>query len=125
MKTVKLPMLKADLPTDVARDTMIAHHVRGGVVKRGASYDFVSLDDVLKGLDSKTTRPFPKIKRSKLDLNAVTSLESDPLWARVKIGAHVQFAAPLYVCPKGDYSQSTSGACPAHHVPLVRIKDTG
>jgi hypothetical protein len=125
MKTVKLPILQADLSTKDVMDALVTHRARGAVVKRGGNYKFVALDEVAKALAGAKRVPFSKIKHMELDFDHVTRIEDDATWAHVKLGAsmRVQFAAPLYVCPNGDHTQSSDGTCPNDGLTLVRIRD--
>ena len=123
MKTVKLPVLPADLSTEFVMDILISHGARGGVVKREASYDFVALEDLVDALGLQKGVTLPEIKTFKLDLDDILRVD-DPAWVYVKTSADNRFAAPLYVCPKGDHTQSGPGTCPNDGEPLERVKDT-
>jgi len=124
MKTVKLPMLEANLSTAAVKETLIAHGVRGGVVKRGTGYDFIGLEDVIEALGRAENLPLSEIEGSKVSDSDILHPANEPKWVQIKIGAKFQFAAPLYVCPKGDYAQNGQGKCPNDNETLVRANDT-
>jgi hypothetical protein len=123
-KTVRLPILRSNFSTRKAMDTLVTHRVGGAVVKRGTGYDFVTLDDVAKGFSAKKRVSLAKIKHMKLNLDYVARVEGETLWVHAKLGTSlgVRFSAPLYACPKRDYSQTAPGTCPFHEVPLEIVK---
>jgi hypothetical protein len=87
------------------------------------THQLISLEDVALAFDGNKARPLAHVKRMELAPGSLVRVEG--AWAHVKIDGYLapQIAAPIYLCPEGDYQPTKAGVCPIHKVPLEQIQD--
>jgi len=121
MATVKLPLLDGDISTRDLMRAFAKHRVPGAVVRSGATFGLVMLDDVLPKFDRDKPVLFADIESVILPHRDLDVIEGKMVRVLVDGSLASRLAAPIYVCPRGDESSTSPGVCSYHLVPLKRV----
>jgi hypothetical protein len=121
--TMKLPLLSPDISAERAVAELTAHRARGAVVKIGPKYRLVLFDDVAHQAGRNPSIALRKIQNARIATENVVRVEGASVRVNLDVAAFPRLAAPLYVCPNGDYQAHNPGTCPYDGKRLQAVDD--